>query len=366
MPILAAIAPRGLAIALPVIGFIGFIALKPAINKRALTAFAVIAALGALSLLWAHSFDETKRRLIKTLPILFGGIGIISIAPLIAKDLSRLVPYGLIVGLIITLLNLYGGSPIYNLVRAEEWPHPKNLSHLNRSVVALSLCAVPVGINLILKQHWNLVALVIFLMAAMLYQTHSQSAHFAILAATGAVTYTLYGQNKDNGWAPLACGIVVLMLTSPFFVQWVFEHFAEHARHTPWLKNGFAAERLEVWDFIALRALESPWIGHGMGATRGMEGFDTLMLYHKSNTILHPHNFALQIWIEFGLVGILIAGVGITLLLRALWTRKPCAIAPLTAVMAVASTGYGMWQGWWLGSILLAACLTFALYKSGD
>src|SRR5436190_23671517 len=84
--------------------------------------------------------------------------------------------------------------------------------------------------------------------------------------------------------------------------------------HVPWLGYGqaFANNRLEIWDFVSRYALRHPLHGFGIEATRAVEAFDSQQIYQKKATILHPHNFAIQMWIEFGLIGGLLAAAMMT------------------------------------------------------
>ena len=77
---------------------------------------------------------------------------------------------------------------------------------------------------------------------------------------------------------------------------------------------------------------------------------------------MHPHNFALQLWIEFGLLGASISAAWISALVY-LISKQPnilarrISLATLIATLSIASMGYGIWQGWWIG-LLFYACAT--------
>ena len=76
---------------------------------------------------------------------------------------------------------------------------------------------------------------------------------------------------------------------------------------------------------------------------------------------LHPHNAVLQVWLELGAVGALI-GLGLLLAIlraigRMLDNRLPraAALGMFTSGLALASFSFGIWQSWWLSSILFSA-----------
>jgi O-antigen ligase len=76
---------------------------------------------------------------------------------------------------------------------------------------------------------------------------------------------------------------------------------------------------------------------------------------------LHPHNAVLQVWLELGAVGALI-GLGLLLsILRAIGRMKDspvtraAAFGMFTTGLTLASISFGIWQSWWMSSILLSA-----------
>ena len=137
--------------------------------------------------------------------------------------------------------------------------------------------------------------------------------------------------------------------------------------HEEWFQNSYSANRLEIWDFVARYALENPLYGFGIEATKAVEDFDTRMLYHEDTTVLHPHNFALQFWIEFGVIGALFISAVIYYLFQiASYLKAPAgklALASILAYMSVAATGYGFWQGWYMGLMIVMAAYCVILNK---
>src|SRR3546814_11526349 len=74
----------------------------------------------------------------------------------------------------------------------------------------------------------------------------------------------------------------------------------------------------------------------------------------------HPHNGALQILVETGLVGGLLTLALLFLLCRRIDVLAPApragAVAMLVTVLGVAATAYGIWQSHWLAKIGRASC----------
>ena len=76
---------------------------------------------------------------------------------------------------------------------------------------------------------------------------------------------------------------------------------------------------------------------------------------------LHPHNGALQVWLELGAVGALVAALlaMVTASRLAAPSLEPVVRAGGLAVLIAAavelSLSYGMWQSWWIAVLWLAA-----------
>ena len=85
---------------------------------------------------------------------------------------------------------------------------------------------------------------------------------------------------------------------------------------------------------------------------------------------VHPHNASLQIWLELGGLGALLA----TILVIALWrtvgaltdpAARAAATAMLLSALIVANLSFGIWQTWWMATLTVGAVLwTVALQVS--
>jgi exopolysaccharide production protein ExoQ len=84
----------------------------------------------------------------------------------------------------------------------------------------------------------------------------------------------------------------------------------------------------------------------------------------------HPHNAALQIWVELGAVGAALAFLVFAFLLRSIARLDAGAAAPRLALVAgagmVALVGHGAWQGWWIACLGLAAVLFRTASEAGE
>ena len=137
--------------------------------------------------------------------------------------------------------------------------------------------------------------------------------------------------------------------------------------------------RFYIWAFAAERIAERPLLGWGMNASRSMPGgkeriIDTLRDKTFGERLpLHPHNVALQIWLELGLIGAALAASLVAgLVLRA--TAQPMTPRVRATAAGLIVTGfvefalsYSAWQSWWLASVFLAtAFLIIAAGRDGS
>lgn len=144
-----------------------------------------------------------------------------------------------------------------------------------------------------------------------------------------------------------------------------------------------ALHRMLIWDFSAARIADRPLLGWGMEASREIPGgrgnppaetLDHLRVTdpaqraafaapHVQILPLHPHNGALQVWLELGAIGAIFAA-WLAWALGVAAARAPCPPAAAGALASAAVTAllsFGAWQAWWVAAMLLAATTAAAL-----
>lgn len=147
----------------------------------------------------------------------------------------------------------------------------------------------------------------------------------------------------------IVCGIALFCLT-PLVVQEGVRSGAIGVLHG--LVPPSWDARLDIWAFSSGLVAEHPLRGWGLDASRA---FGTAIP-------LHPHNGAIQIWLELGALGAALAGalIGwIGSVLTATSRINPSLAAAgagsLTAYLVIGSLSFGVWQEWWLALGGLAA-----------
>ena len=126
--------------------------------------------------------------------------------------------------------------------------------------------------------------------------------------------------------------------------------------------------RLIIWSFSKEKILEKPIVGHGFFSSRHIasEHLKTKASTKYQLIPLHPHNNILQIWLELGIVGLIIFFIFIRFLIKQIYelsriNHKFSAIALMSffQVFFIGQISFGFWQNWWLSIILIS----FILYK---
>ena len=136
-------------------------------------------------------------------------------------------------------------------------------------------------------------------------------------------------------------------------------------------------QRLYVWQAASAAALDCLPFGCGVDYARALGAEGRMVSLPGSLRPLplmptHPHNIFLQIWLELGFPGAVLAGVGLLAggrLLTGAQLSKPAAAAAAgaaTAILVSALVEMSLWQMWRLASIGLAVFGIAILMKFRD
>lgn len=189
--------------------------------------------------------------------------------------------------------------------------------------------------------------------------TSSQSAQVSFVLGTFLFGVGPYLPLRHVWFWRTGVGILITgLIAMPFVAPYAFAHYASFLASIGWMAEGAAPQRLELWDYVARYALQSPWVGYGIEATRAINDFDSARVFDRAGVTIHPHCAFLQIWIEFGLIGIIVVSCGLWALAK--WIHQVCAKDPVGEIFLpalVAGLGvpllltFGMWQSWFIGMI---------------
>ena len=335
------------------------------INWLLLGAFIAFLTLAITSSLWAINsdsvFDRVTKLAILIIPSLFLLFTARSVEIINFKYLCFL-PHSLIIASILLLIDTYFNYPIYHLTHGLSASEIVAPASLNWSLVIISFLLWPTLYQLWIKKNKTHMAIVLIAVSSAIFSAMSQSAIIALIL--GGITLFSSIKKPKIVLYTISYTVIIGIFFSPWIAQLLFNHPPEIFLN--W-KSASAAQRIELWDFVARKALESPWYGFGIEATRHINDFDSAKLFYSTTNIIHPHNFALQLWIELGILGATSAATFIYLCLKNILTfnkkQLPFITACFTAMVAVNLVGYGVWQGWLIGLEFMVILIFIALTR---
>ena len=225
---------------------------------------------------------------------------------------------------------------------------------------------------------------------------------FAILAGSGLISLT-YAEAVVLGFA-VGAAVFIAAFARPRLILWVLGAVVvvgvlaapmisgflpnplQSGKYLSWLTPS-AAHRILIWKNTVGHIELKPVLGGGFDTARGLYSTKDRVQYKFPKEIageayqvqyepipLHPHNAVLQVWLELGAVGALI-GLGLLLfILRAIDRTikdrlcRAAALSMFATGLALSSISFGIWQSWWLSSILLTAAYLISTLKpaTGD
>jgi O-antigen ligase len=364
-----AVAPLSLSGTVPLAGLLAFAFYRPVTGKWPspdwpLTAWiAAVCALIFASSLWGAFPENSLSRAEKVAPILIFSLPLLWIARSCpAENLTkfRLFFPWIVLAMGAGILTEFAlDLPVSTWLRSGV--HPSGLSGLNKHLGALMLF-LPIALFLSLEtKRWGLAAALTGISIALMFFTESQSAMLALIVMPLAAVLLFL---LPGAALPLTFGLAgFLFVFMPFLAPMAFDAFAEPLNIDGSLANAASASmRLENWDFISRKILTEPLTGFGIDATRYITDFETELRYFHTNTISHPHNMALQLWIEFGLMGVAAGLTGLALLYRRIRKitepgTKTLAYAMFCMTMVFLMLSWSLWASWLLGLLLTVSAL---------
>lgn len=130
-----------------------------------------------------------------------------------------------------------------------------------------------------------------------------------------------------------------------------------------------AWHRLMIWSFAGDRIAERPLTGWGLDTSRAIPGGAESIGERRVWMPLHPHNAAIQLWLELGVPG----AVLFALIIAQLWLGLGAAPWPrlfaattggsLIAAFVAAMGTYGIWQEWWIGTLWFSLFLILIMLR---
>jgi O-antigen ligase len=369
LPILV-LASRGTA---PLAGFAGLCALglaapNPAAAwrrvRRHVPLLAALLLWGLVSALWAIEPRRSVLTALRLAALFAAGLALIAAASEMAapRRLWRCLIAGFVLSLVLAVAqSITGGALTARFATRVFLDAALNNVEDGFGLLLLPLCAILV----LRRQRLAAAALAVATIAAVALLA-GQAARIAFVAGVLAVAPLCVWRCWLSRVALVAS--VLLILAAPLCLPPLGDIAAVH-RVAQTMKDS-VWHRLEIWAFVGGKIAERPVLGWGLDASRAIPGGDApIPEGYPGQTMLplHPHNAALQLWLELGAPGALLFAWLVARVWRALgdtrWPRLYAAAAggSLVAALIIGFGSYGVWQEWWIATEFLTLFLILAL-----
>jgi O-antigen ligase len=370
LPLLVVV-PRGIAPLASVAGLFGA-GLLLSRDRQCVwrSALAVPAALlvsllvwGAVSAVWAldplRSLEQAGRLagLFAAALALAAAAGVVS-AP---RRLAAFLFAGFVVALVMATADLatYGAlsKPFSTRVYQPAW--------LNQASVAFAILLLPTCAALSAARH-RLPSLLFAVIGATTIFLLAGTAAKTALAAGAPFALLCYYRRVSVARVAAVLAVVVIITAPLTFARLDrvsgFVHTADSVKLS-------AGHRLLIWSFVGDRIAEHAVRGWGLDSSRAIPGGRDPIRPDETWLPLHPHNAALQLWLELGVPGAVLFGLFSGWLWLALgrvaWPRLYAAAAgsSLAAAFAASAATYGVWQEWWEGSLSFSLFMVLVMAR---
>lgn len=307
------------------------------------------------------------------------------------KQLGISVVMGVVLAIIVANIEIISDGVItrffLDLINKQ---HVYELVDLNRGAAFLSIIFWPAFAFLIINRKRALAVILAIVSVMALMRLESQSSVVAIIM--GLLAYGFVSLSGRRGISVIML-LAVLAVPAVAVTAKVMEP-AHMFKIIPQIPNSASEIRLYIWDFAAGKAAEKPVFGWGFNASRSIPVSEKDYVLNGRHPLpLHPHNNVLQVWLETGIVGLVL----FTLFLLAIMQRtkdfeslescrtsfkeanlahKICRITAnnsqralamglVTTYFTIGQTGFGIWQSWWVACGILSSAFLYSLLENG-
>ncbi|HTV90716.1 MAG TPA: O-antigen ligase family protein [Stellaceae bacterium] len=366
LPPLLALAPRGAAPLAAVAGLFAFISMlaQPGRRAAALSLPAVLLGAlivwGGLSALWSLDPGRSLLLAARLCGLFAAGLALATASGGIRAPhrLRLALAAGTTLGIALALADLASAGGLSRYVSARPFIAPR----LNQEAAWVALLLLPIVVLLFARFRLPALAAAAALTAAV-FALDDTTAKLALAASlpVAALFYLRRTAAARVAAALAALAILTAPVTLPRLARLPGVFAAADA-----VKSS-AGHRLLIWSFAGDRIAERPFLGWGLDSARAIPGGKDEIRPGQSWLPLHPHDGAIQVWLELGAPGAALMALFVGWLWLSLgdaaWPPAYAAAAAgsLTAALLVAASGWGLWEEWWIGTLELAMFAITAL-----
>lgn len=362
--------------------------LNSPIYKVVLAFFAV----ALLSALWAIVPAETFSMWCRMGAFFIGSVGLFSFLRDMRSDarnsLLRALAAGLVVALVAANVEIICNGVLTKFIQSfKASPHPFELTDLNRGSSYISIMFWPVFAWLLLGGRRMAALVLLAAMVVTVFRLESQGSSVALVM--GLLAFIWVGCTGRFGLKMLMPFVLVAVVAVAVTAKMMDP--VSMFKTVPNIPNSASQIRLYIWHYAATRASERPWLGWGFNAARSIPVPESDYVMGGRHPLpLHPHNNVLQMWLELGVLGLVLFAAFLVALMQSIsrlppgrglteggavvrcqaWVQRfsvnrPMALAfgLMAAYFCIGETGYGIWQNWWVAGGLLAAAFVSVSVK---
>ncbi|CAM5772807.1 polymerase [Labrys miyagiensis] len=261
----------------------------------------------------------------------------------------NLIPIGVSVAAIVLILEFLPHSPLWGLGEVGG----ENTESVRAAMLLALLIWPAVGAVLARGRSWQ--ALLLCLVTILALWLVRNLVVFAAFI-TGILVMTLALWRPRLASRIVAIGALALLFLAPL-VGWLM------ARYGGFMLPAEGDHLVAIWRDVTYGLPAHLVAGYGFDAssalTRGVGG----------QLLASPRNAALQIWLELGMIGVVLAAIALWLAFRGMDRdddrSTPAALAVSATAIVMMFTGLAAWQTWWLMALGLTSVSLAFLARLG-
>jgi O-antigen ligase len=308
----------------------------------------LLVALGWASVAWSVAPAESARRALQLTLIAAASLLLLAVPSAdgaVAKKLFPVMLAALAVGALTMVADRALGYPLQHLMAAKA-TYP--VAKYNRGLDYFSLLAWPMLACGAVARRGRELVLAALLAALLAVAGRSTTAPVALLCGAAGYGLAVFWPRHVARVATLA--VTLMAVTLPVWLRIAAAHRAGLAGHI----KASGMHRLEIWDYMTARVMERPLLGWGLAAANAVPIRPAELAHYRFVVPqgVYPHQQWLELWLELGVVGALLA-LALALLVLGRIARLPprtraFGFAAFAAALAVSFSNFEITtDSWW-------------------
>ena len=297
------------------------------------------------------------------------------------KNMDNLIGIPMILTSICIFLDLFFNTEIRSNLAILAGDQPTSESgNYSRGIIILTIM-MPLSVAMYLNEKKYNLAIVIFTLATVIIilGPNNSSKIALICALLSSLLIYFFGPRSFLCFGILSITIILFL---PILSTKVFPVITNidknNSYYMPWQSipaGGSIIHRLLVWEYVGSEIYKKPLLGHGVGTSR-LIGQNIILnapnsdIEIKGGIPLHPHNNFLQIWLELGIIGIIIITlIWIKVIKFGIRIRKNSYIlgtgicSSIVTIFVICNLSFGVFQAWWMSIIAFIFLISFQSTK---